>query len=84
MNDYTKHARIHIGDVKAMFQFTQHIQIIYSVCEEYLLKNCLTDPELQAVCRPGQAFGSPGESLTAYSEGRNQEDGESVHLAPSG
>jgi len=56
LNDYAKHAKIRSVDVeglkgiKAMlqlFQFTQHITIIYNVCEQYQLENCLTDPELQ-------------------------------------
>ena len=54
MNDYATRARIHIADVEGLkvikavlqlFQFTQHIQITYSICEQYRLR--LTDPELQ-------------------------------------
>ena len=56
LNQYAENDHINITDaeglkgVKAMlelFQYTRHIQVIHSICEQFQLKKCLEDPNLQ-------------------------------------
>ena len=76
INQYAEHAQINITNaeglkgVKSMlelFQYTHHIRVINSVCEQFQLKKCLEDPNLRELVTLANVLDQRGdqETLTA-------------------
>jgi len=76
LGDYASVARIEIeagaskglDGVKALlqlFQYTRHIQVIHSVCQQFNMVNCLEDPNLKELVELVETLEENRENLTA-------------------